>query len=292
MKEKWYEKELDKRRVLFDVKHLKAMYEIRLLSKIISLFEYHSLDVPQHELEFRAVIAGVAGVVNDAKGGLTAVWAGLSGVTKYTDVFTRITYNAPKLKGGTVSIGKDAVLLKNTSLSMGMNAWIERFAELYTHIDISLRMSLVNSRYQDVLKTTNPALKETIEEWYKGLYDGKLLAIIDDSPLSELIGDDGSISALDISTKNNCNFLSFIELENELTRTFYRDLGIRWNKDKKANLVSGEVEQDNMLLEFNIVDMLKCRQDFIKEYNKVFGKSASVELRIKLEEQNDDREIS
>lgn len=262
---------------------LLGMYFSRCLNRVARLFTYTGLPFPQHELEYRAIISGYAGVVRDKKRGIMTAWGGMSGVTQYTDIFTRFTYAAPTASGGQKIIGTDAVILRNTSMMDSLYTWLLRYADLYAHGDISLRMALINSRYQDILKTTDSSKSETIKDWYKGLYNGELLAIIDDMPLSEFTDGEGSIKTLNLTKTGQVDFTRYTELENELTRSFYRELGIRWNKDKKANLVSGEVEQDNMLLEFNICDMLKTREEFCEEYNRVFGGNVSVKLTVPLE---------
>lgn len=263
------------------------MYFERCLSRLVRLFKWEGLPFPQHEMESRAYLDGYAGVVKDDKRGVMTAWGGMSGATEYEDYFKKFTYAAPTASGGTKTIGKECVILRSNSLGTPMGAWIKRYADLYAHNDISLRLALVNTRYQDIIKVTDSAKKETVKEWYKGLYNGDLMAMVDDMPLSEFIEGQGAIQTLDLTSKKEIDFTNFTELENELTRTFYRDIGVRWNKDKKANLVSGEVEQDNMLLEFNVNDMLESRKKFCEEYNAVMTKygvpQISVSLAIPLE---------
>lgn len=290
----WRERFFDKesKRNPFDLKRLTGMYEMRYTDRLCRLFIYDGLPFPQHELEFRALMAGYAGVVKDEKRGVMTAWGSMSGVTQYDDIFTKFTYAAPTAKGGTKMIGKEAVILRNTMLCESMYDFVQRYASLSAHVDISLRMALINCRYQDIIKTTNPAQSDTIKAWYEGLFKGELLALIDDSPMSEFVGTDGSIKTLELTRNGDVDFNRFSELENEVMRTFYRELGIRWNKDKKGNLVAGEIEQDDMLLRFNISDMLKQREDFCAEYNKVFGENVSVKLAIPIESEVKESEDS
>lgn len=268
---------------------LRELHYSRCLNRLNRLFKYTNLPFPQHELEYRAIVSGYAGVVEDGKKGIMTAWGGVSGVTQYSDIFTRFTYAAPTARGGQKIIGQNAVILRNTPMADSYHTWLLRYADLYAHNDISLRMALINSRYQDILKSTDGSKEETLKTWYKGLYNGELLAIIDDTPLSEFLDGHGAIEALQLNHTGEVDFTRYTELENELTRTFYREIGVRWNKDKKANLVSGEVEQDNMLLEFNIVDMKETREKFCKDYNEVMKDKKgwqgeiSVELTVPLE---------
>lgn len=286
----WFDKLMTGNGEMFDLVHLKEMYRWRLLDKVCRIFVYKGLPFPQHELEMRAMIAGFAGVVSDAKQGIMTAWGSMSGPTMYADIFKKFTYAAPTAKGGTLKIGENCVILRNTSLCQSMYDYIDRFAELYAHNDISLRLSLINSRYQDIIKTKSIEKVDSIEDWYKGLYEGKLCAIIDDTPMSEFNGSSGDIETMTLTRVGDVDYTRFTELENELTRSFYREIGVRWNKDKKSNLVAGEVEQDNMLLQFNVNDMLECRKTFCNEYNKVFNASISVELAIPIEGEDENIE--
>lgn len=269
---------------------LRSMYFERLADKIVSLFRWEGLPFHSHELEYRAIIDGFAGVVRDDTIGIMAAWGGMSGSTQYEDYFKKFTYAAPTAKGGTKRIGKDCVILRNTQSSLSLFNWLLNYADMFAHNCLSLKMALVNSRYQDILKTTDSAKSEMLEDWWKGLYRGKMAAIIDDSPMSEFLGTQGSISAIDLPTGKEVNFTRFTELENELTRSFYRELGVRWNKDKKANLVAGEVEQDDMLLQVNIHSMLESRKEFCTEYEKVFGQTIKVSLAIPLQTEKGEKE--
>lgn len=279
----WAQVILGKRSEKLTLEMLKEMHFARCIARMNRLFTYDGLTFPQHELEYRAITSGYAGVANDKNCGIMTAWGGMAGVTQYSDVFKKFVYSAPTAKGGTKEIGKDAVILKNTPMMDSDFVWLLRYADLYAHNDISLRMALINSRYQDILKTTDGSKSETLKEWYRGLVQGEMMAIIDDTPLSEFLDGQGDIQTLDLTHTGDVDFTRFTELENELTRSFYRDLGIRWNKDKKANLVSGEVEQDNMMLKYNIADRLKCREEFCDEYNRVFKQNISVSLTIPLE---------
>lgn len=297
---KEYQNKNDIKSVDVDYNSLFIMHYERCLNRILRLFKWEGLPFPSHELETRAILSGYAGVVNDRKVKMMTAWGGMSGPTQYCDYFKEFTYAAPTAAGGSRKIGKNCAILRNTPNCTGLDMWLRRYADIYSHNDLSLRAALVNTRYQNVLKTTDSAKSETLQEWYKKMYNGELLALVDDSPLSEFVKGGGSIETLELNKHPDIDFTRYSELENELTRTFYRDIGIRWNKDKKANLVMGEVEQDNMLLEFNTLDMLESRKEFADEYNRVFKEQnpISVTLALQLESEvenvsyDNDREIS
>lgn len=259
---------------------LTNMYFDRLLRKLCTLFTFEGLPFDQHELDTRCFIDGYAAVVRDKTKGIMTAWGGRSGTTQYADLFTKFTYAAPTAKGGTVKIGTDAVILYNTCTHDSMLVWLLRNADLLAHTDISLRMALVNSRYQDILKSKSTEKQETLKEWHKGLYRGEMLALIDDTPTAAFLGNDGDIEALELTTKKEMDFTRYTELQNEIMRSFYRDIGVRWNKDKKANLIESEVDQDDMLLRYDIIDMLRERERFCEEYNRVFKDADPISVRL------------
>lgn len=263
----------------FNYDSIKQYYKIILLNKMIKIFKWENLPFPAHELELYTNVVGYAACVKDAKRGMMAAYGGMSGPTQYYDYFTDFTYAAPTAAGGTVKIGRDCIILRNHPFTFSSIQHIERYAELLTHNDLSLRVGLINTRAQRVFATTDSNKAETIDEWYESLFRGKPCGIVDDEPMSSLLGTEGSIKTLELN-KERIDTNIFLENENTIMRNFYRDIGIRWNKDKKANLVADEIEQDDMLLKFNINDMLEARKDFCNEYNSIFSDLPRISVRI------------
>lgn len=248
--------------------------------RLMSIFIYDGCPFPQRELEYRYFKSGAVAIVRDSKAGTMAVWPGLNGVTVYNDVFTHVTYAAPTAKGGTARIGSRAVVSYNNSMHQQLQSHVDIYASLLAHAYMSIKLALVNTRYQDIIVSDNEKTCANVQAWYNALYNGKPLAILHDS----LIGLSDAVNNLSPSNKT-IDIVNLITSYNELWRAFYRDIGIRFTKDKKANMVADEVNNDEQLLLYNIDDMLRQRIQLCDDYNELFVHKKlweTVEMSVKL----------
>lgn len=238
-----------------------------LFERLLTIFIYDGkLPFPQRELEYRFFKSGAVAIVQDDKVGTMATWANLNGVTQYLDVFKNVTYAAPTAKGGTKTIGKNAVVAYNDSLRQSLQWHVDMYASLLSHAYMSIKLAFINSRYQDVFVADDAQTRDNIQAWYNSLYNGKPLAILQNT----LIGLGDSVKNVSPSNNGKADIMQLIDAYNELWRAFYRDIGIRLAKDKRANMVTDEVNSDQQILLYNIDDMLRQRQQLCEDYNRVF----------------------
>lgn len=244
-----------------------------LFEKCVRIFKWSDLPFKQKEIEMRLIMYGYCGFVNDANKGFMIANGGMSGVTEYFDEFTKFTYSAPTAKGGTVDINSECVIIDNTSLRNSLYPMIQRYASLLAHADISTKMALINLRdtntYSAKDEGTADSIKKMQEQRYKGV-DG---VIID----SDIINKESVIN-LTPSMGTNHGVMDCIDARNEILRSFFNEIGVKYSRDKKERMVESEVECDNQMLLFNINDMLRCRKDACEEINKLFGIKVEVEL--------------
>lgn len=246
---------------------------VRLLfEKCVRIFKWNEVpkNLPQREIEKYLISLGFCGFVNDKKCGYMVSNGGMTGPTQYDDVFKKFTYARPTAYGGTATIGKDCVIIRNTSMMNSLSGLIKRTASQLAHADVTLRAALVNYRANEVLSADDDATAESINAYYESLYEGKLKAIVD----SGLINGVKNLS----SSKSYADLLKLTDVKNEIMRSFFAEIGIRQKSDKRERLVTEEVESDSMMLLFNIHDMLEQRQIACEEINKIFNLNMSVEL--------------
>lgn len=243
-----------------------------LFEKCVRIFKWNEVpkNLPQREIEKYVIALGFCGFVNDKKCGYMVSNGGMSVPTQYDDVFRKFTYARPTAYGGTVTIGEDCVIIRNTSMMNSLSGLIKRTASQLAHADVTLRAALVNYRANEVLSADDDATAESINAYYDSLYEGKLKAILD----SGLINGVKNLS----SSKSYADLLKLTDVKNEIMRSFFAEIGIRQKSDKRERLVTEEVESDSMMLLFNIHDMLEQRQNACDEINKIFGLNMSVEL--------------
>lgn len=243
-----------------------------LFEKCVRIFKWNEVpkNLPQREIEKYIISLGFCGFVNDRNCGYMVSNGGMSAPTQYDDVFKKFTYARPTAKGGTVTIGKDCVIIRNTSMMNSLSGLIRRTASQLAHADITLRAALVNYRANDVLVADDDSSAESIKAYYDSLYEGNLKAIVDENVIS-------SIKNLS-SSRSYADLLKLTDVKNEIMRSFFAEIGIRQKSDKRERLVTEEVDSDSMMLLFNIHDMLEQRQIACEEINKIFGLNMSVEL--------------
>lgn len=243
-----------------------------LFEKCVRIFKWSELpkNLPQREIEKYLISLGFCGFVNDKKCGYMVSNGGMSVPTQYDDVFKKFTYSRPTANGGTVTIGKECVIIRNTSMMNPLSGLIRRTASQLAHADITLRTALVNYRANEVFSADDDSTAESINAYYTSLYEGNLKAIVDYS----LINGVKNLS----SSKSYADLLKLTDVKNEIMRSFFAEIGIRQKSDKRERLVTEEVESDSMMLLFNIHDMLEQRQKACEEINKIFNLNMSVEL--------------
>lgn len=256
------------------------MWRKRLLGWMYTIFEWSGLAFPQVELERLVMLNGFGFIAFNkaAPGGMVTAVGGLSGVTPYPDVFKNVTFAVPGDNAveisGTYDIGKNAAVLWNTSAQSSVLPLIERYASLLAHMDITIKLAAVNQRLNDTLVASDDAQRESIRAWYKSIYRGANAVIMDKQAA---ILENGDIKNIYQPTPR-VDIRNLIEAENEILRQFYRDIGIRSSKEKKAELTSAEVNDATPLLMFNVSDMLNQRTQFAEECNRMAGTNISVKL--------------
>lgn len=243
-----------------------------LFEKCVRMFEWRGLpeSIPQKEIEQRLILDGYCAMVNDKKAGLIVASGGLSGVTPYCDEFKNFTYAAPTCEGGMVDLGKNAVLIENTSLRNPLLPMILRYADLLAHAEISLKMALINNRVNNAYAVETNETAESVNAYYNKIYNGKNGSILDDALVN---------SVQNIANTHTSGVVAeCIEARNDILRAFFAEIGVRFAKDKKERVVVDEVSADNQMLLLNVNDMKRQRKKSALEINRIFGKDASVEL--------------
>lgn len=293
----FYERNGIKNEKLMDLGRVYSYWRAMLFERLMRMFVWDNLPFPQRELEYRLLKSGAALIVDDSKAGIMTTWAALSGVTVYEDVFTEATYAEPTAKGGTVKIKTArAVYGYNNSLHQSLQPHVDYYASLLAHGYLTIKMAMVNLRAQDILAATDDSTKESIKAWHSGLYEGKMLAIFDDT-LSELPTSIQNLS----SNNHNLSITDLLESQNEILRCFFRDIGIRYTKEKRGNMVVDEVSSDDMMLLYNVDDLLFCRQELATAYNTFVKPDNSPDVTVKLNpvfdnmrggDNNDDSNVS
>lgn len=272
-----------------DVLYRTWVYE--LYGKVIRMFKWTGLPCPQRELEMRLMRNGFALLVKDKKAGWVVTDCSLVGVTPYEDIFTHATYAGPGLTGGTVELGKDAVLIRNDSLSVGVMSMIYKYASLLAHTEITYKLEAVNLRTFDTFAASDSQTVDNINAWYDKLYQGETKAITTTMQAQLLEYD--PIRNVANAGGHKSDLMGVLDARDNILRQFYRDIGVRQIKEKRANMTTEEIKDSDDMLLFNISDMLQCRKDSCEDASKAGYQGLSVELSEEFEHllQDDSQEV-
>ena len=253
-----------------------------LFEKSCRLFKWSKLpnNIPQKEIETRLIYYGYCGLVNDKNKGMMIASGGMSGVTQYSDEFTQFTYAAPTARGGTLNIGKDCIIIDNTSLRNPLYPMISRYALLMAHAEVTLKCALVNMRNVHAFSSKDDKTVDNILAWEKKRYNGDIGVILDTTDTGlEMLGESASINNLLSAGKIDGNYVkSIVEVRNEILRMFFSELGVNFSKEKRGNMTEDEINQNNNMLLLNVDDMLLRRQEACDRYNKLNRGNMSVEF--------------
>lgn len=255
-----------------------------LTERIINIFEWENLPMPQREIEVLLHFVGFCGFTSFRKSKeLGCVYGSMSGVTNYPDIFTDFTYSTP-LESGMRKIGKNIVIINNNQLRMPTYEMVETYATLLAHADLSLQAILINSRATGLVRARTQQQVDDINKWYNSLANGKTLAVLDGDDLNALMSDEG-IKVFSMSYPSSMTIDSYYQIRENLLKSFYSEIGINSNRDKRERVVQAELDTNLNRILFNIDDMLKCREDACKEINKMFNTNISVKLNREIIEQ-------
>lgn len=246
-------------------------WRYNLMERCMRIFEWKNLPFNQKELEMRVLTIGWTGFVNDANVGYAVTRGSMYGVTEYFDEFTNFLYAGAVFKGNDCKIGKDATICNNTAMRTSILPMINRYASLLAHAELSTKCAMISLRKQEIFSVEDDKTAENVRTYHNKIYDGEQDVIIDKSLVNAI---------QDISKTNTQNtaIMQAWDIRQEILRSFYNEIGVRYTRDKKERMVSDEATGDTQMLLLNINDMLKCRKRFCEETNKVFGLNITVEL--------------
>lgn len=246
----------------------------QLFSIVQKLFTWEGLPFKQKEIETNLILYGRVGVV-PIKSDIVAVKAdGLNGMTYYRDEFSEFNWNTVNGHSGICTIGVDGILIDNNALRNPTMDLVHRYALLLAHTEVTLLNALINGRSNKTIVASSQKAAESVRAYQDKIFNGNNDAIVDPS----FIG----LTMLDQAGSNNVlsNVKLIYDIRQELLYSFYEDLGIKKNQQKRERLVSDEVSADTSLLKLNMRDMFDSRKEGADKVNAMFGTNWTVKANI------------
>lgn len=240
-----------------------------LLSRCSKLFVWKGLPFSQTALELINITNGFGVCV--FKGNL--IFPAFATPSKFSSYFItemlKVNYTTTHVSGN-VDINDDNILFKNDNLMLGMIDFINQYALMLAHVDITIIQCAINARESNgVPICMSDTEKDSVIAYRNSIANGEYKPI-----------QDKTLSFIDwvVKKENNVDVSKFIELKHEILRNFYEDIGVRTVSHKKANLIAEEVEFDLPRLRLNVDDYLECRKIFASQLSKRLDRKITVDF--------------
>lgn len=271
---------------------LKRMYDVadvennyyfwfnKILNLLLSMFEYSNIDEEfSREIELNLILTGHA-TIFEKNNELQCIQTNLYDFNKFLNS-NKALYANPILKSGKITDGNNGIIIYNDNIwnkylgiegDSGLLTWISHYARQLADITSSINIYIVNTRNTSYPVATSENVKQSIIDFFQNLSIGKRAVITDDKVLN-------AFKSIDISNKNNNdNIITLLDARDRILEMMYRDIGLKLNRPKRAQVNIDEINVDNNVLMINPYNMLKQRIVGIKKVNKMFNKNIKIKL--------------
>ena len=265
--------------ILTDKKSLAKSYFKYMLSQTLEMFEYDGLPetIPQKEIEILHQVNGCC-IWTKVDDKLYVFFGGLGGELDEYYHPTRAIVSNPWLKfNKDMRIDEDCIVTFNTKIREPLTPMFNKYSMLLAECDISLRFATINARLPAILSADDDNTKDSAEKVIKDIWDGSKFGIVATRKIAEL-NKDGLMSS-EFASRSQSNIKDLIELRQYIKSSWYMELGIQSNYNmKRESLNSSETTMDESVLLPLIDDMLKSREDGLKQVNEKYGTNITVKL--------------
>ena len=254
----------------------------KLYNIVIDMFEYTGLpeNISKRDIENNLILLGYCSIV-DRKGKL---YAPFSRIFDYDVNYqpTKMVYANPRLIDyKTYTIGEDCAVIYNSSLKYrvwnlkadsGLYTFIARYARMLADIESSIDIYIVNTRATSYPTADGEKVAESIKAFFDKIKLGERAVISDDAIINRF----RNVDINRASFKDGINDL--LIARDKVLEMFFRDIGVRMNNPKKAQVNEEEIEANTQLLLLQKDDLLTARKEGVEFVNDLFGTSWEVEL--------------
>lgn len=262
----------------------------KLLNICLDVFEYNNLPstLPAREIESNLMLTGHCFIFPKLGELVTAVTS-IYGFDKYYNP-TKATYAQAVLGSNSNMNIEDYAIIYNSSLKdnvlnikadSSLLTFIQRYSRQLADIESTINIYITNMRLTSIPVATNDNIKGSIKRFFDLLSLGKKEIVVD-TPIIE------SFRNIEIASHNtNDTLTDLLQCRDKILEMFYRDIGVKFRNNKRANMTESEVESDNQVLLISLDDMLKSRERGIEEVNNKYGTNITVAIneRFKVKEE-------
>ena len=250
-------------------------YLTRFYNFTNKIFEYKNLpdSIPREYLELMIQKYGNVTIAkwNDK---LYALEGKLGGIFNEYRLPTISVVANPYLKlSETFAIGENCEIIRNDVMYQGLSQLYNKYAELLTECDITIKYCLYNARIPFIASANDDNTKESFDDFYKKIIDGAEYGIPMQTPLID------SLKIDDVNIAKGSQIKDIMEIKQYYLASLMNELGLNSNYNMKREAINeNESAMNDDILQPFIQNMLECRKEDIDKVNKMFGTNIEVEL--------------
>lgn len=269
---------LDNKQMLID------SYFKYMQAKTCEMFEWKNLPktIPQRELELILQICRFAiftkAPLRDKEGdGLFVFYGGLGGMPNEYYQPTQAIVTNPYLRFSEVLKLDDyikddgnAVVGWNDGMHIGLFPLHSRYAGLLADVDLTLKYSLINMRFLNILTANDDNTKESIKTMFKEVSDGTGFGIIVTKTFMQT---QSNVDKIELqSHSRQMQLKDIIETKQYLMGSWYNELGLNANYNMKREAINeSEADMNEDTLLPLIDNMLRQRKLLAEQLNEKFA---------------------
>ena len=263
------------------------------LARLQSMFKYTGLpdSIPAKWLENYLLVNGNCAFVMDGDD-LIVTTGGWGGIPDRYYIPTEYIVANPYVKESTrrtYTLGEDCVVMRNDTYVQGIMPLLIKYCSQMVENDITFNTADILSRAMLMITCVNDNDKQSVELWLKKLRRGELSAM---GELPSMAGNqDRSINITPFQQVAG-TLTDLIEYHQYLKAGLFNELGLNSNYNMKREAInSNESQLNDDALHPLIDDMLRMRQEGLKEVNEMFGTNISVEFNSAWAENEKENEL-
>lgn len=246
-----------------------------MLNRTQAMFEWRNLPdtIPARSLELFLQVNGNV-CFYEHENNLYVFTGGLGGEPDVYYMPTIYTIANPALKlSKSLKIDDECVVMPNDSLYIGLIPMLSRYATLLTENELSMNISIINSRIIDLISAPDDRTRASAEKFLNDIENGKSGVIAENAFL------DGIRAQPYGGTSNSNALTNLIELEQYIKASMFNELGLNANYNmKRESLNSAESQLNDDALLPLVDNMLNCRKKAIDKVNAMYGTDISVDF--------------
>lgn len=259
--------------ILNDKELLQKQIISQMLNKTITIFKYGNLPetITDKDIEIITQVNGYS-IWKEVDGKLYVFYGSLGGEPNPYYLPTIAIIANPALRyNASLKIDEECVVMLNDYLYTGLMPLFNKYGNLLTEADISLKYAIINARVPALLQSDNDNTYKSAQEFFSKIEKGDGYGIIASKEFFE------GIKSQDFYKQPYIKDL--IESIQYIKASWYNEIGLNSQFNMKREAInSAESRLNDDILHPTIDVMLQCRKNAVEKINKMFGTNITVEL--------------